>query len=199
MRVLISGFEPFGGHKLNPTSLLIEELKAGRVQHPDSFVVETVLLPVTFEAAFVRLNSAIEQFNPDVVMCFGQAAGRTEINIENIAKNVINAEIKDNDGVQPVNVRISDSGPDVFPSTLPVQGLEGALQKAQIPVKLSNSAGEYVCNFLFYKLMEANQDTRRLCGFIHIPLLPEQTTDKPSMPLETLKKALSVMLNYIEY
>lgn len=199
MRVLISGFEPFGGHKLNPTSLLIDELKAGRIQHPDTFVIETVLLPVTFENAFQKLNSAIEHFNPDVVICLGQAAGRAEINLESIAKNNINADIKDNAGVQPQNVKISEEGPEIYNSTLPIQGLEGALKNAEIPVKLSNSAGEYVCNFLFYRLMEANQDTERLCGFVHVPLLPEQTTDKPTMSLETMKRALSVMLNYIDY
>lgn len=199
MRVLISGFEPFGGHRLNPTALLIDEFNADRIPYPATFEIQTILLPVTFEDAFRRLNLSIEKFNPDVVLCFGLAAGRAEINLEFIAQNIIDAEIQDNAGVQPKNMTINESGPEMYHSTLPVQGLEGALDQAGIPVKISNSAGKYVCNYLFYRLMDSNQDTERLCGFIHVPLLPEQTNDKPTLSLESLKKALAVMLEYIDY
>lgn len=199
MRVLISGFEPFGNHGLNPTALLIDEFNGNRIQYPSTLKIQTILLPVTFEDAFTCLNLRIEEFNPDVVICFGLAAGRAEINLEFVAQNIIDAEIQDNAGVQPKNTKIIESGHEMYHSTLPVQGLEGALQKAGIPVKISNSAGKYVCNYLFYRLMESNQDTERLCGFVHVPLLPEQTIDKPTLSLESLKKALSVMLEYIDY
>ena len=199
MRVLISGFEPFGAHKLNPTLLLINELNAGKIRFPSSMTVDSIILPVTFENAYTTLKERINLFNPDVVMSFGLASGRSEINLETLAVNTIHADIKDNNGIQPRDVSISESGPDHFQSTLPLFGLEGALKKDNIPVKFSNSAGKYVCNYLFYKLMEDNQDSGRLCGFIHVPLLPEQATTEPSMSLEDLKKALSVMLEYINY
>jgi pyroglutamyl-peptidase len=200
MRVLISGFEPFGGRVLNPTALLIEALKNKEISYPTKMTVDHILLPVTFEDSFNVLNQKIKEFNPDIIISFGQAAKRNAIEIETVALNKIDADISDNDGFQPKDQLISDSGEASYLSTLPVQGIEAALKYAGLPVKLSNSAGSYVCNYLFYRLMETNQDTLRLCGFIHVPLLPEQATDdEPSLPFHELKRAMTVILNYIDY
>lgn len=200
MRILISGFEAFGGRELNPTALLVSALHKQEISYPDSLRVEAILLPVTFNASFLKLQEKIQIFNPDVIICFGQAAGRTGIELESVAFNRIDAEIKDNDGNRPLDQVISPTGAESYLSSLPLSGIEGALKDEKISVKVSNSAGLFVCNYLFYRLMETNQDTERLCGFIHVPLLPEQAkNNEPTMEFESLKRALSVILEYIDY
>lgn len=200
MRVLISGFEAFGGRDINPTALLIEALQNNEISFPVKMMVDQILLPVTFEDSFDVLNEKIRVFNPDIIIAFGQAAKRSAIELETVALNKIDADITDNSGVQPKDQLISELGEESYLSTLPIQGIEAALKNAGLPVNFSNSAGSYVCNYLFYRLMETNQDTLRLCGFIHVPLLPEQAKeDEPSLPLHELKRALSVILNYINY
>lgn len=200
MRVLISGFEPFGGRDINPTALLVRALEANEISYPTDLMVQSVLLPVTFENAYAVLQDKIKNFNPDVVIAFGQAAGRDSFELEAVAMNLIKAKIADNNGVMPSDEVIMHDGPPTFASTLPLQGIEGALTKAGLPVKVSNDAGAFVCNYVFYRLMESNQDTLRLCGFIHVPLLPEQAEDNsPSMSLDDMKRGLSAILTYINY
>jgi len=200
MRVLISGFEPFGGRDTNPTALLIEALKNSEISLPPRMTVNQILLPVTFENSFHILNQKIQSFNPDIIISFGQAAKRDSVELETKALNRIDAEICDNAGVKPQDQIINPNGEEFYLSTLPIQGIETALKNASVPVKISNSAGTYVCNYLFYRLMETNQDTLRLCGFIHVPLLPEQAKgDEPTLAFHELKRALTVILNYINY
>jgi pyroglutamyl-peptidase len=200
MRVLISGFEAFGGHEINPTALLVASLEKQEIPYPPSLKVDHILLPVTFQDAFYLLNNKISEFNPDVVIAFGLAAKRDAIEIETVAVNKIDADIKDNLGEDPKNQVISHDGAPSYIATLPVNGLENALKVAGLPVKLSNSAGTFVCNYLFYRLMETNQDTLRLCGFIHVPQLPGQAkAGEPSLSFANLKSALTVMLSYIDY
>lgn len=199
MRILISGFEAFGGREINPTALLVEALENNKIHYPDSLMVNQVLLPVTFESAFDVLQEKIETFNPDVVISFGMAK-RDSIEIETVAINHINATIADNSGVMPKNQLITPDGPPSYLSTLPVQGFETTLKEAGLPVKLSNDAGAFVCNYLFYRLMETNQESFRLCGFIHVPLLAEQAgPDEFGLPLEHLYQAVTLILNYLEY
>lgn len=200
MRILVSGFAPFGGRDVNPTALLVEALANKEIPHPADLTVDAVVLPVTFDHSYIALKEKIAHFNPDVVIALGQAAGRDSIEIESIAVNTIHADIQDNIGQQPQNQMINQYGPEKFISTLPIFGIEGALKQAGLPVKISNSAGTFVCNYLFYRLMEENQETLRLCGFIHVPLLPEQArNDEPYLALDEMKKAISVILNYINY
>lgn len=192
MRVLISGFEAFGGNSVNPTALLVDALTNRDIEIPTELKVDQVLLPVTFEDSFRVLQDKIHSFNPDIVICFGLAAKRESIELENLAVNKINAEIKDNAGEQPENKTINPEGAETYLATLPIQGIAGALQNAGFPVKVSNDAGLFVCNYLFYRLMETNQDTERLCGFIHVPPLEK-------LSFGDLLKATSVILNYIKY
>lgn len=200
MRVLISGFAPFGGRNINPTALLIEALNNKEIPYSSELEVRGIVLPVTFEDSYFELKNHIDTFNPDVVISFGQAAGRKCIELENLAVNKIKADIKDNAGMMPEEQLINSLGADSYFATLPLQGLEGALKDHGLPVKVSNSAGLFVCNYLFYRLMEDNQTTFRLCGFIHVPLLPEQAkNNEPSVSLDDLKRALSVILEYINY
>jgi pyroglutamyl-peptidase len=124
MRVLISGFEPFGGRDINPTSLIVDALKNKDIQIPTDLTVEYILLPVTFESAFHVLQYKINSFNPDVVISFGQAAKSDSIRLENLAINEINADIKDNAGAQPQKEMINHLGAPSYLSTLPLLGIE---------------------------------------------------------------------------
>lgn len=191
MRVLISGFEAFGEYKVNPTSLIVESLNKGLITFPSTLVVEQILLPVTFKESFAAFEKKIEVFNPDVIISFG-VASRDSIELESVAINFIDARIQDNQGAQPREQKINPNGASTYLSTLPLQGIESSLKQAGIPVKISNNAGAYVCNYLFYNLMESNQDTFRLCGFIHVPPLEQ-------MPLPQLQEAVSRILHYIDY
>lgn len=197
---MISGFESFGGRKINPTALLIEALQNKEIPIPDGLIVDQILLPVTFEQSFYDLQKKINVFNPDVVIAFGLSAKSDAIKLETLAVNRIDAEIQDNNGMQPREQMINHLGEPSYPSTLPIQGIEHVLTEAGIPVKLSSDAGSYVCNYVFYRMMESNQDALRLCGFIHVPLLPEQAKNgEPGLPFSELLRSISLILNYIKY
>lgn len=200
MKILFSGFEAFGDRDINPTSFLMNALEAKEIFIPQELVVDQITLPVTFRDSYQLLQKRIHEFNPDIVMCFGLAEKRECIEFEEIALNLINARIPDNNGDQPGNRRINPIGADSYLSTLPISGLSGALSAADIKVQTSQNAGEYVCNYLFYRLMEDNQETGRLCGFIHIPLLSEHAKkEEASLSWDELKKAVEVMLDYLKY
>ncbi len=188
MRLLISGFEPFGGASVNPTAKLVEALAT--LPKPANVEVRGVILPVTFKDAFAKLQNEIRTFDPDVVASFGLAGGRSSsIEFERVAINCLDADIPDNAGSQPRDLKIEGDGENAFFSTLPNRELIAALALVGVPAKISNSAGTYVCNYLLYKVLESNLRTRRKCGFIHVPFLPEQIVGKeglPSMPWETL-------------
>jgi pyroglutamyl-peptidase len=213
-RILVSGFEAFGGAAVNPTALLIEDLRdqrsgagaagdetAAAAQAAASAAaveVETVLLPVVFEEAFVKLEAAIDRFKPDVVLALGQAGGRDAIEVERIAVNLMDAEIADNSGRKPCDERIEADGANAYFSTLPLREIVEALTANKISARISNSAGLYVCNDLFYRLQRAAPAKGlRMSGFVHVPYLPEQTTDKPSMPFNEMKRALAIVLERV--
>jgi pyroglutamyl-peptidase len=198
MRILVSGFEAFGGHEVNPTSLLIASLNNNEISYPHNMNVRGMILPVSFQDSYETLRQAINEFNPDVVISLGLAEKRSSIELETVAVNFIHASIPDNKGRMPMNEKIIEDGLEAYLSTLPIQGIENALKEAKLPVNISSSAGHYVCNYVFYRLMADNQESLRLCGFIHVPLVKEQSSDAP-INLEDLKRALSVIFHYLEY
>jgi pyroglutamyl-peptidase len=194
-RLLISGFEAFGAQAINPTQVVVEAIARNEIAVPTQLELHPLLLPVTFEDAFKKLEKEINSIQPDIIICFGQAGGRAHIELERVAINVLDADIPDNKGHQPRDLKIDESGENAYFSTLPLRHLEKALQGAQIPVKISNSAGTYVCNYLFYCLMKSLRDPQIMAGFIHVPYLPEQApAGVPSMDLESLRRAVSVLL-----
>jgi pyroglutamyl-peptidase len=200
MRVLISGFQPFAGGEINPTEKLVESIQKDEIHYPNEMTLESIVLPVRFSDSYECLKEKIHKFNPDVVIAFGLASGRAAIELEEIAVNTIHSNIPDNSGTIISNSPINLTGPEFYKSTLPLQGMEAKLKQEGLPVNLSKSAGTFVCNYLFYRMMEENQDTQRLCGFIHVPLLHEQINDQaPSISMEDLKKCVSIILNYINY
>jgi pyroglutamyl-peptidase len=187
IRVLATGFEPFAGGAVNPSQRIVEALDGE---------VETALLPVAYARAAAALEAAVQKAAPDIVICFGQADGRTGISVERFAHNLDGAESVDNEGATST-AEIDPHGPVAYRSTLPVDEIVDALRTDGIPAAASRDAGGFLCNHVFYVLMralETQPDT--LGGFVHVPLLPEQALDKDAatMPLEVLVRAARVIV-----
>jgi pyroglutamyl-peptidase len=193
-RVLASGFEPFGGADVNPSQRVVEALSAAP---PDGVELVTAVLPVSYARAAEELRTAVRQVHPDVVVCFGQADGRTGISVERFALNLDEAANVDNEGASS-GAPIDPAGPLAYASTLPVDDLVSALRKEGIPAAPSRDAGGFLCNRVFYALMRVLEQERPQArgGFVHVPVLPEQALDTsvPSLPLETLVHAACVIV-----
>ena len=149
--------------------------------------VHTVEIPTVRGKAIAKVKDAIAAFNPDIVICIGQAGGRTDLTVERVAINCDDFRIGDNEGNQPVDESVVPGGPAAYFATLPIKKMVAALQARGIPAKVSNTAGTFVCNHVFYGLMDllAHDSRQRRGGFIHVPYLPEQAArlkDQPSMP-----------------
>jgi pyroglutamyl-peptidase len=189
--ILITGFEPFGGDARNPSQEIACALD-GRVIA--GCRVAGVVLPCVFREAMTELNRQLRARRPARVICLGMAGGRREITPERIAINVDDARIADNAGVQPVDVPIVRDGPAAYWSKLPVKAIVAALQQRGIPAAVSQTAGTFVCNHVFYGLMHALHHRRGIRGgFIHVPWLPEQAEpDQSSLPLATMIEAIVV-------
>ena len=194
--ILLTGFEPFGGESTNPSWSAAREaaarLRAGGLE------VQAVELPCVFGDAVRVLEAALEQYHPDLVICAGQAGGRSRVSVERIAINCDDARIPDNAGNAPVDQPVVTGGPAAYFSTLPVKAALADLLAVGIPAEVSQTAGTYVCNHVFYGLMHAlrlRPGTRG--GFVHVPFEPAQlppgSTD-PALPLEQLVEALAVVV-----
>jgi pyroglutamyl-peptidase len=193
MRMLVTGFEPFGGGAVNPSQQLVERLAA---DPPAGVELETALLPVAYTRAAAALREALGAAQPHAVICFGQADGRTGISVERFAHNLDGAESVDNEGATS-SAEIDPHGPVAYRSTLPVDEIVTALRNEGIPAAASRDAGGFLCNHVFYVLMRALEDRpETVGGFVHVPLLPEQALEKDaaSMPLETLARAARVIV-----
>lgn len=193
-RVLVTGFEPFDGGAVNPSQLLVEELA---VRPPEGVELETAVLPVAYARSAAALLSALRAAAPDVVICFGQADGRTGISVERFAHNLDSAEPVDNDGVSS-GAAIDPAGPVAYAATLPIAEIVAALRADGIPAGESRDAGGFLCNHVFYVLMRALEQERpgTRGGFVHVPLLAEQALagSAPSMPLDTLVRGARVAI-----
>ncbi|MEZ4411269.1 MAG: pyroglutamyl-peptidase I [Polyangiales bacterium] len=190
--VLLAGFDAFGGEVVNPSALATRALDGRSIA---SHRVVAVELPCVFERAPAVLRDAVREVGPAIVIAVGQTGGRAAIGVERVAINVDDAPIADNAGGQPVDRPIARRGPVGYWSTLPIKAVVAALTGAGIPANVSQSAGTFVCNHVFYSLM---RDLRRhpgvRGGFVHVPRLPEQVGDggAPSMALETIVRALEI-------
>ena len=166
MKMLVSGFEPFGGDQENPSMELLGWLSGRELP----FELKTVLLPVSFQNGFAKLLKAINEFQPDIVIATGFAKNRTELTVEKIGINWMDARIADNDGFQPLQIPIDPQGPDGLFARLPLSQMVAASMSVGVPAKISTTAGEYVCNHVLYSLLNSYPQLR--CGFIHL-----QSTD----------------------
>lgn len=190
--VLLTGFEPFNGAAINPAWEAVRALK-GWVA--GDFIVEILQLPCVFGQANRVLCGAVDEIKPDVVICVGQAGGRADLTVERIAINVDDAPIVDNDGQQPVDAPIAAEGPAAYFASLPVKAIVGAMRARGLRASVSQTAGTFVCNHVFYGLLHHLRGRDVSGGFIHVPYLPEQAAaidGAPSMALGEIVEGLKV-------
>ena len=194
MKIIVTGFDPFGGETINPSIECVKAL-------PEIEGVELIRLelPTVFKESAKRLNEVINDVKPDAVLSVGQAGGRAGITMERIAINVDDARIPDNISQQPIDETIQTEGEAAYFTTLPIKRIVKAIREAGISAEVSNSAGTFVCNHIMYQSLFAatKADKPFKAGFMHIPFIPEQTTDKPSLPLEESTKALQIAIETI--
>jgi pyroglutamyl-peptidase len=191
-KVLLTGFEPFGNATSNPSGEIVRQISG------DNIV--TAILPVAYAQSADRLLSLIEEHKPDVVICLGQAEGRTAITPERIAINLDDARLADNQGVLRNDVKILEDGPDAYFSTLPVNEIVAAIKAQGIPAAVSLSAGAFLCNHVFYVAQNkfAGSDVRS--GFVHVPLMDSQAAEfpgLPTMPLDQMVLAVRAMIDVV--
>ena len=195
MKALVTGFDAFGGDTINPSSLAVDRLK----KRIGGVVVHTATLPTSYAKSAGVLRAAIENARPDIVLCVGQAGGRTELCLERVAINVQDARIRDNDGGQPIDVPVVADGAAAHFATLPIKACVAAMREAGLPAAVSNTAGTFVCNHVFYALMDmaAAHPVPMRGGFLHIPYVPEQAArlgGAPSMAIEDIVRGIEIVV-----
>ncbi len=191
-KILITGFEPFDGAHINPALEAVRQLQ-GRVLKGGQ--IHTCPVPVSRYDSIQCIIQAIEQIQPDIVITVGQAAGRAAITPERVAINVDDYRIVDNGGHQPIDEAIVEGAPAAYFTTLPIKAISQTLQQHGIPCQISNSAGTFVCNHVFYGIQHYLRDHNINHGFVHIPLLPEQdpSGQQPTMALATIVEGLTLL------
>ncbi|MGE8281430.1 MAG: pyroglutamyl-peptidase I [Stenotrophomonas sp.] len=193
--LLLTGFGPFGGHPGNPSQDVIRALHDTQIAGHRVISVE---LPVVFGDALQALRRALRRSQPALVICIGQAGGRAAISLERIAINVDDARIADNAGAQPVDLPVIDGAPAAYFTSLPIKAMLQALREAGIPAEVSQTAGTFVCNHVFYGLMHALRRRKGVRGgFVHIPFSPrqaEQQPGQPSLPVETMIEGIRIAI-----
>ena len=196
--IILTGFEPFGGEKINPSWESVKDFD-GMVFN--GFNIKTLRLPVSYKRAKEKVEEIIGEMKPLVFLSFGEAGGRTKIFVERVALNLMDSDKADNDGYKVKGELIYKDAPLAYFSNLPVNKIVNNLQKNGIPAKVSNHAGTYVCNLVFYTALHhstiINLETK--VGFIHVPYAFEQVMkkDKPAFPLEYIKKAVKIIIESI--
>ena len=180
MRILVTGFEPFGGQSINPSWEVARALHGLVLEGAQ---VTAVQLPCVFAQALPALQQALAQHRPDIVLALGQAEGRCDFSVERVAINVMDARIPDNAGAQPIDVPVIAGGPAAYFSTLPIKTLVAGLKAAGFPASVSQTAGTFVCNQVFYALQHTLAGLKVHSGFMHLPLLPEQAAQWPGPTL----------------
>ena len=198
MKILVTGFDPFGGEPINPA---IESVK----RLPDNIAGAEIIkleIPTVRKKSLEKIEEAINKHNPDVILSIGQAGGRFDISIERVGINLDDFRIPDNEGNQTIDEPIFPDGENAYFVKLPVKAMVQNVQKNNIPASVSYTAGTFVCNHVLYGvlyLIEKKYNGKK-SGFIHIPFLPEQVVDKrntPSMELNTIVKGLTAAIEAI--
>ena len=180
MKVLLTGFDPFGGEAVNPAQEAVQRVS----DNINGAEVIKITIPTVQTKSVKAIEEAIELYNPDIVISVGQAAGRYDITPERVAINIDDFRIKDNEGNQPTDKIIQEDGKSAYFSNLPVKAMVKHMNDNQIPATLSNTAGTFVCNHVMYGvlyLVDKKYPNIR-AGFIHVPYIPAQVVDKPEKP-----------------
>lgn len=184
--ILLTGFEPFDGESVNPSWQVASALDGETIAGER---VVAVRLPTEFRASLRVLRGALRRHAPTLAVSLGQAGGRAALSVERVAINVDDARIPDNAGARPIDVPVVRGGPAAYLSTLPVKAIVAALRARGVPAEVSQTAGTFVCNHVFYGLQHALRRRRVRSGFIHVPYLPEQAQARPgaaAVPLGTM-------------
>ena len=198
MKILITGFDPFGGENINPALEAVKKL-------PDTILGQEIIkieIPTVFRKSLEKIEENIENHNPDVVISVGQAGGRFGVTPERVAINMDDARIKDNEGNQPIDISIYEDGEAAYFSNLPIKAMVKEMTDNGIPASVSNSAGTFVCNHVMYGilyLVDKKYPNIR-GGFIHVPYIPSQVTTKPntpSMSIDDIAKGLELSIKAI--
>lgn len=193
--ILLTGFEPFAGASINPSWQVAQALHGQRL---GAHTVVAQCLPCVFGQALAVLQSALAAHRPVLVLALGQASGRCDLSLERVAINVDDARIADNAGARPIDLPVVAGAPAAYFATLPIKAMVAALQQAGYPASVSQTAGTFVCNHVFFGLMHSLRRQRSVrAGFMHLPLLPEQAAalpGGPSLPLATLVAAVRLAL-----
>ena len=199
MKILVTGFDPFGGESVNPAYEVVK-LLPDVIGGAEIFKLE---IPTVFSLSGQAVEEGIRKYQPDVVICVGQAGGRASISVEKVAINFVDARIPDNNGEQPLDEPLQADGPAAYFATLPVKAMVQHVKEAGLPCYLSFTAGTYVCNSIMYNVLymcEKRYPGIR-AGFIHVPYACGQVIDKanttPSMPLETIAKSLEYAIEAV--
>lgn len=195
MKVLITGFDPFGGEKINPAWEAVKGIK----DIIEGAKIIKLEIPTVFNKSIEKVKEAMELEKPDIVLCIGQAGGRYDITIERVAINVDDARIEDNEGNQPIDIPVFEDGENAYFSNLPIKAMVEEIKGQGIPASISNSAGTFVCNHIMYGVLyHINKTYKNMRGgFIHVPFINEQVLDKknqPYMPVEHITKALEAAI-----
>ncbi|MGP1445110.1 pyroglutamyl-peptidase I [Treponema sp.] len=202
MKILVTGFDPFGGEKVNPALEAIKLLPAEIL----GTKILKLEIPTVVGKSLAKITAAVEQENPDVVLSIGQAGGRADISVERIGINIDDCRIPDNEGNQPIDEPVIQDGPSAYFVTIPIKAIVEKIREHKIPASVSNTAGTFICNHVCYGVAHlAAQRTAAgkpmKSGFIHIPFLPEQAIGKPlltpSMSVETILRGITLALEAI--
>ena len=198
MKILVTGFNPFGSDKINPAIEAVKKL-------PDTIKGAKIIkleIPTVFNKSAQVVHQAIVKEQPDYVLNVGQAGGRSALTPERVAININDGRIPDNDGYQPLDEPIQPDGDTAYFTQLPIKAMAKAIRAAGLPAIVSNTAGTYVCNHIFYQVqyMRTKEFPKLKAGFIHIPFLPEQVItrpNQPSMALADIVKGLTAAIGAI--
>ena len=203
MRVLITGFDKFGSESINPSNLCVNSLP----DVIDNIEIKKVTLPTVFKDSSRVLEENIKSFSPNIIICVGQAGGRSKITPERIAINIDDARIPDNIGNSPIDEAIRKDGENAYFSSLPIKAIVDELNKNNIPSAISNTAGTFVCNHIMYEALylTSKKYLNIKAGFIHIPYIEEQIKNKPNMPymkkeyiITALELIIKTAVNYYD-
>ncbi|MEU7147845.1 pyroglutamyl-peptidase I [Streptomyces sp. NPDC045470] len=193
-RILLTGFEPFGGESSNPSW---EAVRAAAAEPPTGLEITAVELPCVYGRSRTALREAVAAHDPDIVLCVGQAGGRPDLTVERVAVNIDDARIPDVAGAQPIDETIVPGGPAAYFAALPVKACVAAVREAGVPASVSNTAGTFVCNHVFYDLMHliATERPALRGGFVHVPYAPGQVAGRslPSLAVSAVAEGLRVI------
>ena len=190
--ILVTAFEPFGGEAINPSAEVARALHGRTIGRAP---VIGLVLPCVFGASINAMRAALDAHRPQLVLALGQASGREGFTLERVAINLDDARMADNAGAQPIDEPVVARGPAAHFTTLPIKAMVAALRDAGYSASVSNSAGTFVCNHVFYGLQQALKRRRSVrSGFMHLPALPEQSRQMPNMPLAAMIDGVALAL-----